>query len=101
MRYLSIDKQGNIKTFKGDFELEMKDRKETRVSRIVPRNPLLRVFFLVLRSIFSDESRVANWTRRWRCEWLVVIDGKVYGTFKDRKQAIEFEKRLVIRRDWQ
>lgn len=96
MRYLELSKQGKVRTFKGDFEIELRERKEKRVSRIVPKNWFLRVFFLVLRRLFSDDGKIAEWTRRWRCKWVVVIDGMVVGEFENRRQAILFEKKLIV-----
>ncbi len=98
MRYLELDKKGRIKTFKGDFELLLKERREKRVSRIVPESLLLRWLFLLLRWLFSDDGKVANWTRRWRCRWRVVIDGKVVGVFEDRREAILFEKKKIVQK---
>jgi hypothetical protein len=40
----------------------------------------------------SDESKVAAWTRVWRCQWKVLIDGKSYGPFSSRSDAIAFEE---------
>ncbi|MEM3426669.1 MAG: hypothetical protein QW212_00210 [Nitrososphaerales archaeon] len=98
MRYLELSKEGKVKTFKGDFELLLKEKKETRVSRIVPENIFLRIFFLLLRRVFGDEGKVADWTRRWSCRWVLLVGGEKLGVFKDRKEAIEFEKKFISRR---
>ena len=99
MRYLELSKSGKVRTFKGDFKLELRERRETRVSRIVPKSLFLRALFLLLRKLFGDDTLVAQWTRRWKCVWLVVIDGEVVGEFEDRKKAIELEKEY-LRRAW-
>lgn len=76
-------------SFKG---LDVKACSKKRVSRIVPTNGLLMVAFYVIRGLCSDESKVAAWTRVWRCQWKVLIDGKSYGPFSSRSDAIAFEK---------
>ncbi|AKJ36878.1 hypothetical protein U876_23830 [Aeromonas hydrophila NJ-35] len=65
---------------------------QQRVSRIVPTSWLLMSAFLVIRKLCSDDSKLAAWTRRWGCEWKVLIDGKTYGPFQSRSAAILFEK---------
>ena len=66
-----------------------------RLSRILPKNPLLRTLFLLLRSAFGDEGRVADWTRRWKCRWVLVFLGEVVGEFGDRKEALRRELELL------
>ena len=65
-----------------------------RASRIVPQNVLLRLLFRLLRSCVSDDSRCAQWTRRWPCQWLAdmaLTGGPVLGPFPTRPQAIAAE----------
>lgn len=96
--FLEIDKHGRIRTFEEDFDLPIKRKKVKRISRIVPQNLLLRIAFILIRSFVSDNSKIANWTRKWNCYWIVVFNGKKYGKFKNRKKAVEFERKLYIRR---
>lgn len=42
-----------------------------RVSWIVPRHPLKRMAFVVLRLIFGDIGRVPDWCRGWHGDWQV------------------------------
>lgn len=76
-------------SFKG---LEVQEYSKTRVSRIVPTSGILMIAFYVIRGLCSDESKIAAWTRVWRCQWKVLIDGKSYGPFSSRADAISFEK---------
>ena len=76
-------------SFKG---LDVQEYSKKRVSRIVPTNGFLMVAFYVIRGLCSDESKIAAWTRVWRCQWKVLIDGKSYGPFSSRADAIAFEK---------
>lgn len=70
-----------------------KNRK--RVSYIYPANPVKRFFFKLIRKLVDDESTIAEWTRNWKGDWIVVIDNKVKGKFSTRKKAIEFEKEYL------
>lgn len=76
-------------SFKG---LEVQKHCKIRVSRIVPTSFFLMIAFYAVRGICSDESRLAAWTRVWRCQWKVLIDGNSYGPFESREDAITFEK---------
>lgn len=71
------------------------DRK--RVSRVLPTGRFQRVCFLVLRAVVSDESKAAEWTRVWRCQWNVQIDNESHGPFDSRSAAILFEKEFIYR----
>lgn len=67
-----------------------------RVSRVVPAGSIARVLFRGLRLVFSDNSWVAQQTRRWRGQWLVEIGDEWFGPFIDRPTAIAFEKEKVF-----
>ena len=68
----------NEVSFKG---LDVQGYSKKRVSRIVPTNGFLMIAFYVIRGLCSDESKVAAWTRVWRCQWKVLIDGKEIGIY--------------------
>ncbi|MCQ9090675.1 hypothetical protein [Vibrio alginolyticus] len=90
-----VIKQGEVIGFADEvsFEgltLEIYDKK--RVSKIVPTNFFLMLAFYALRLVCSDNSKLAGWTRVWRCSWKVVIDGEEFGPFQKRIDAINFEK---------
>jgi len=73
-----------------------------RVSHIYPQNIILRTIFKVLRKLFGDNGKIADWTRNWKCKWQVEIldenksKKKIFKGFKDRKTAIDFEKNFII-----
>ena len=104
MWHIKIDENGNITTFAEELREidpslyeEVKSTKR-RVSHILPKNPLKRIFFKVLRKLFGEEGKVADWTRKWKGKWIVIIDGEVKGEFESREEAIEFEKRYLFER---
>lgn len=64
-----------------------------RASHVEPINPPLRCLFHFLRSRFSEQGRVAAWTRSWPIVWRVnIVDGPILpGRYRDREQAIRDE----------
>lgn len=99
MRRIFI-KHGQVTGFADEvcFEgLTVVDFKRTRVSRVVPARWPLRIVFVAIRALVSDQSAAANWTRRWRCDWDVIIDGACRGPFPARSAAIDFEKVEIYR----
>ena len=75
------------------LQLESFERK--RVSHVVPAGPLKRLFFGAIRCVAGESTKLAAWTRTWRCAWLVLVDEKRYGPFIERHEAIAFEKQLI------
>jgi hypothetical protein len=70
----------------------------TRVSHIVPVSLPLRMVFWAIRSVVSDESWLAAFTRKWWCNWQVDLrrsGGKIHGPFSDRNSALDFEHKWV------
>ena len=70
----------------------------TRVSHIVPVSFTLRMIFMVIRSVVSDESRIAALTRKWKCKWQVDLrrsGGGIHGPFSNRDVALDFEHKWV------
>ena len=62
-----------------------------RASHVEPCNVALRWAFRLIRRHVADTSRLAGFTRRWRCNWRVDLapsDGPVIGPFRDRSAAI-------------
>ena len=94
-------KNGTITGFKDEIEdiksaLNLDEISTKRVSHIYPVNPFLKVVFIFLRSIFSDNGKVAEWTRNWKCFWTIYIPKRgYYGVFKNRAEAIKVEKELI------
>lgn len=71
-----------------------------RASHVEPCNRILRTLFHFIRTRVSDESRLAAWTRRWRCDWQITLSDAFGGTtlperFHDRQAAIAFEIEYV------
>lgn len=68
---------------------------KVRVSHILPCSLFARILFILIRSVVSDDSALASWTRLWRCTWFVKIDSVNYGCFTSRADAIAFEKNKI------
>lgn len=69
-----------------------------RASQVHPRAKSLRFAFYALRFVFGENSRVGNWTRRWKCLWMVdlaISGGPAFGPFKDRADAIKAEEAWI------
>ena len=66
-----------------------------RASFVEPLKLWQVCIFRALRAAFGDEGRVANWTRDWKCQWIVdcrPINGPMHlRVFSNRAEAIEFE----------
>lgn len=78
----------------GDWKEETK-----RAGNIEPVGLLRRLAFRLIRSLVSDQSRVAAWTRTWRCRWRVnmgLSGGPIFGSFASRQEAVRHEREWVI-----
>ncbi len=65
-----------------------------RASHVLPLSPPLQFVFKGLRALFGEKGRVANWTRSWKCHWVVDLSpsgGPYLGPFTDRSKAIADE----------
>jgi hypothetical protein len=71
------------------------DSEIKRASHIEPYNLVPRIWFHILRTLFGEEGRIADWTRTWQCYWRVNLSpvGGPVGTsaIKPRRYAIEAE----------
>lgn len=70
---VTIDESGDLiylKTSEHDIFAEMGEVVTRRASHVEPEMFWLRVAFRFLR-VFGDKTRVAEWTRGWKCLWLV------------------------------
>ena len=66
----------------------------TRASHVEPVNPFERILFRILRNVLGETGKVAEWTRKWRGQWLADMGpsgGPVLGPFPRRATAIEHE----------
>ena len=66
-----------------------------RASHVIPRNFALRGLFFLLRYWLGDKGRMSDFTRTWKCAWIVdtrPVGGPILPTiYYDRKQAINAE----------
>lgn len=66
-----------------------------RASHVEPTQAILRLLFHGLRFIFGEKGWMADFTRRWPCEWrinLSPIHGPILpGTYCNRQAAIDAE----------
>ena len=66
-----------------------------RASHVYPRNFILRTLFRILRCWLGDKGRMSDFTRSWKCEWIVdarPVGGEILPTtYYDRRQAINAE----------
>jgi RNA polymerase-interacting CarD/CdnL/TRCF family regulator len=98
-----IDKEGKIIAFKDEIEqnktvikIPAKSIEEKRVSHILPENQLLRIIFKLLRKLNNE--KINQWTRTWKCKWIVKIDNEIKKGFKTREDAINWEKEKIIKK---
>lgn len=71
---VTIDENGDqvfLKIDAADCFLECGETVTRRASHVEPMDPLQRLVFSLLRTLFADESAVAAWTRTWRCMWRI------------------------------
>jgi hypothetical protein len=71
---VTIDEQGDqvfLATDSADCFLECGEVITRRASHVEPASRYERWAFNLLRTLFSDTSAVAAWTRTWKCLWRV------------------------------
>ena len=70
-----------------------------RASHVVPINYRLRQLFNLLRNVFGEKGWMAEFTRMWKCQWLVdlrPVGGPImFGPFHNRQHAIDEEIRWL------
>lgn len=67
-----------------------------RVSTITPMFAPKKQVFWLLRKIFGEQGRVAEFTRRWRGPWIVkIIATGEWSVFTRRESAIEWELMML------
>ena len=77
----------------GDFDDEGRSSVR-RVSHIYPRNWGLFLAFVFIRVLFGDDGGMAEWTRNWKCAWVLDMrpsGGAKISGFSSRQAAIDFE----------
>lgn len=87
-----IDEDGMTHGLKSSLTEALGLRNRERVSHVEPVNRALRWLFHFIRSRVSDESRLAEFTRRWPCRWQAnIFSGPTLGPFRVRQAAIDAE----------
>ena len=73
---------------------------DRRVGHVWPRRRLVRWAFRVLRRIFGGDGWVAEWTRNWGGEWIVVLAGsgkRLPGVYASHDAAVTAEIEWSLR----
>ena len=92
MPVIFIDPDGTITGIESEVTRRMSLGNRQRVSHVEPVNPVLRWLFHAIRKRVADNSKLAAFTREWRCRWRArIFTGPVLGPFISRKQAIDAE----------
>lgn len=90
---ITINADGSIEMLDGQFEIEGRRVAKRRASHIVPTRFTKRLVFKLCR-LAGDASKLAAWTRTWKCEWTVDLRpsaGPVVSGFYSRAAAIAYE----------
>jgi hypothetical protein len=80
---VTIDESGDmvyLNTPESDIFMELGERITTRASHVEPYELLPRLLFMAIRYFVHDDSKLAAWTRGWKCPWRVnlsPIDGPI------------------------
>jgi hypothetical protein len=98
---INIDSTGKIQMIAG-HGLDLSGEGiavKRRASHVEPVALLPRLAFHLIRRLVNDDSRLAGWTRRWRCLWRVaIVDGPILpGAWRDRLEAIAAEVEWIER----
>lgn len=97
MTTMIVDTDGVVRAVKSDTLgwMEAEGACSTRrASHIVPLGPWRRLAFRLLRRVFGDSGRAADWTRRWQGPWAADLrpsGGPVLEHFWSRQDAIRTE----------
>jgi hypothetical protein len=71
---VTIDESGDmvyLNTPESDIFMELGERITTRASNVLPVRFWHRQAFRILRTLFGDYGRIAQWTREWSTRWYV------------------------------
>jgi len=75
---------------------------DRRAGHVWPTSPVLRLAFRAIRAVFGSRGRMADWTRRWRCRW-VVVDAETMtllpGVYASHDEAVNAEVEWSLHRD--
>ena len=92
---LEVDEYGSV-YFVKDVQLIPEGVKieSVRVSHVEPLRLMPRVLFHIIRSVCSDDSKLARWTREWKVPWrinLTRVNGPIIQPYTNRPDAIKAE----------
>ena len=65
-----------------------------RASHVLPRHPVKRLVFRILRAVFGERGRIATWCRSWNGPWQVSWahePHRVVFSHSSRRVCIEWE----------
>jgi hypothetical protein len=71
---VTIDESGDmvyLNTPESDIFMELGERITARASNVLPVRFWYRQAFRILRTLFGDYGRIAQWTREWSTRWYV------------------------------
>jgi len=95
-------KNGNIQGFVDEIKAinkkSIENKKIQRVSLIIPKNKILRFLWITIRRL--NNKKLTEWTRKWKCKWLLIFNNEVIATFKDRENAIKYEKEYIANKNY-
>jgi hypothetical protein len=110
---VTIDESGDmvfLRTPESDVFLELGETITRRASHVEPYALIPRLLFTAIRYFVHDDSRIAAWTRNWKCSWRVnctPVGGPIlrgydyYGdwilSWDDRQEAIRAEVKFLNR----
>lgn len=72
---------------------------ERRGGHVYPARRAPRLAFRALRRLFGGRGRIADWTRSWRCRWIVVdavTHRRLPGTFASHAAAVDAEVKWIL-----
>lgn len=99
---ITVDDDGNL-VFITDDHVDLHHLgtvKTKRASHVEPDGYILRWLFHLLRNRCGDNSKVANWTRTWKCLWRVNMkpsNGPVLsGRWLNRAAALKVERQWLL-----
>jgi hypothetical protein len=80
------------------FHVDVIRRK--RFSEIIPTELHLWVVFRILRALFGEKGKVADWTRKWDCHWrCIILTGDYAGESlesDDRNALLAWEREIYF-----
>lgn len=92
MAIIFIAPDGVVTGIASDVTQRMSLGNKQRISYIEPVHPVLRWIFHLIRKRVRDDSKLAQFTRQWKCLWRAnIFHGPILGPFKERAQAISAE----------